>query len=115
MPKKATFFYHQPPPQGPAPKLPADLQKLFTGVCQHRIAERVTGRRHTIHAKDNSRWATLPSRPVLDAGGMQMIDPNGKKQFAPFLRWKTADLSTRFRAVVVELIVEHHSDAFGAP
>jgi hypothetical protein len=57
-------------------------------------------------------WATLPSKykPVLGADGRQII-VEGKRQYCPLIEWKDRDLSDRFSATVVALVLQHHPDA----
>jgi hypothetical protein len=62
----------------------------------------------TSHGK---AWATLPSKPVLDREGKQVL-VDGKKQYAALLEWRDRDLSNGFSAAVVELIREKHPEAF---
>lgn len=52
-------------------------------------------------------WATLPSKPVLDAEGRH-AKPDGKAQYASVLEWRSRDLSDRFSAAVVALVRERH-------
>jgi hypothetical protein len=58
----------------------------------------------------SGRWASLPSKPVLDRDGKQ-AKPNGRPQFATVLEWRNRALSDRFSAAVVALIRAAHPDA----
>ena len=40
--------------------------------------------------------SALPSKPVIDRGGRQAVDANGKKRYAPTVRWPNDDVAARF-------------------
>lgn len=54
-------------------------------------------------------WATLPSKPVLDAEGRH-AKPDGKAQYVPVLEWRSRELSDRFSAAVVGPIRAQHPE-----
>jgi hypothetical protein len=62
----------------------------------------------TSHGK---RWASLPSKPVLDRDGKH-VETNGKKQYVPILEWRSRELSDAFSTRIVELVRATHPDAF---
>ena len=56
----------------------------------------------SVHEKNGKRWASLPSRPMLDADGRQVVNHSGKKQYCALLGWRDRDLADRFSAAVVD-------------
>jgi hypothetical protein len=55
--------------------------------------------------------AALPSRPMLDADGRQVVNHSGKKQYCALLGWRDRDLADRFSAAVVDAVRAAHPDA----
>lgn len=66
----------------------------------------------SVHQKDNKRWAGLPAKPVIGQDGT-VVQKDGKAQYASIMEWNSRDLSDRFSAAVVELVLASHPDAFG--
>jgi hypothetical protein len=60
----------------------------------------------SVHAKNGRAWASLPSKPQLDAQGQHRRDPNGKPLYSAILKWRSRDLADRFSGAVVELLRE---------
>jgi hypothetical protein len=56
-------------------------------------------------------WASLPSKPVLDADRKHKVDINNKRQYVPVLEWRDRDLATRFSDGVCALVRHAHSAA----
>ena len=68
----------------------------------------------SIHQKSGKWWASLPSRPMLDSDGRQVVNHAGHKQYAAVLGWRDRDLADRFSAAAVDLIrAEHPADLDG--
>jgi hypothetical protein len=66
----------------------------------------------SIHEKNGKRWASLPSKPVLDAEGRHAVDDAGKKKWVPVLRWRDRALADEFGRRVVALVEAEHPDVF---
>jgi hypothetical protein len=67
-----------------------------------------------IHEKAGKWWASLPSRPVLDSDGKQIVSHAGHRQYAAVLGWRDRDLADRFSAALIELVrAEHPADLDG--
>jgi hypothetical protein len=67
-----------------------------------------------LHQKNASRWAALPSKPMLRDGAV-LKDAEGNAQYVPILQFSSRDVSNAFSAAVVEAVLKHSPDAFGAP
>src|SRR4051812_33969391 len=62
----------------------------------------------TSHGKT---WASLPSKPILDADGRYMVDASGKKRYASILQWSDRATANRWSANIVALVRAAHPDA----
>ena len=66
-----------------------------------------------VHAKANSRWASLPSKPVLDhAGVAQRNSATNKIRYVTILKFDTSDVRTAFSRAAVAAVLEAYPDAF---
>jgi hypothetical protein len=60
----------------------------------------------SIHVSNGRAWASLPSKPQLDAQGQHRRDPNGKLLYASVIKWQRRDLADRFSRAVIDLVRE---------
>lgn len=65
----------------------------------------------TICTSHGRIWASLPSKPLLDAEGRHATDGNGKRRYAPILAWADRETQDRWSAAVVQLVRQHHPEA----
>jgi hypothetical protein len=66
-----------------------------------------------VHQKNQSRGASLPSKPMLDRSGNVMRDEaTGRIRYQPFGQWADRKVSDRFSAAVVAELLARHPDAF---
>lgn len=63
----------------------------------------------TIHSSNGKRWASLPSRPMVDRDGNAMRDrATGKIRYSPILNWSDRDTADRFSAAVITALEAAH-------
>ena len=65
----------------------------------------------SIHEKNQSRWASLPSKPMLKNEAL-MKDAEGKAQYASILEFPERAVRDAFSAAVVRAVIEHSPAAF---
>jgi hypothetical protein len=65
-----------------------------------------------IHEKDNSRWAQLPSRPMLNRDGAALRDDTGKVKYVGILDFDGRDTRDRFSAAVIAAVLDAEPHAF---
>jgi hypothetical protein len=69
----------------------------------------------SLHQKAGKWWASLPSRPVLDAEGKHVSNHAGHRQYSALLGWRDRNLADRFSAALIELVrAEHPADLDGS-
>ena len=83
-------------------------RNTLIGFCVVELPSGLVIRDISIREKNNKWWASLPSRPMLDADGRQITNHAGHKQYAALLGWRDRDLADRFSAAVVELVRAEH-------
>jgi hypothetical protein len=66
----------------------------------------------SVHTKNESRWVSLPSKPLVDRGGMVMRDEAGKIRYVPVLSWRTRQVAEWFSHAVIEALLGAHPGAF---
>ena len=82
----------------------------FASVKIERINLRIDD--VAIHQKGDSRWASLPSRPLLDRGGAVLRDEAGEIKYASILQWADRKTADRFSDALVAELLARHPDAF---
>jgi hypothetical protein len=66
-----------------------------------------------IHQKNQSRWVSLPSKPMLDATGAVLRDETtGKVRYQSLLQWYDRKTADRFSRAVIEALQSDHPGAF---
>jgi hypothetical protein len=67
-----------------------------------------------LHQKNDARWASLPSKPMLK-DGVLMKDADGKGQYVPLFEFGSKQVRDAFSAAVVAAVLAHSPNAFGEP
>jgi len=62
-----------------------------------------------IYEKDGRRWASLPSKQLLDGSGQALRDDNGKAKYMRLVYFEDRAVADRFSDAVVRA-VEAHGD-----
>jgi hypothetical protein len=81
----------------------------FASVFIQEIGLRI--RDLSIHQKNTSRWAAMPSKPMLK-NEMLMKDDAGKAQYASILEFPERAYRDAFSAAVIRAVLEHAPGAF---
>jgi len=58
------------------------------------------------------RWATLPSKPMVDRSGTALRDEHQKIRYAPVLEWADRPARDRFSDAVCAAVERQHPQAF---
>ena len=88
------------------------VRNTLRGFCILDIPPGIIVYDVSVHEKNGKRWASLPSKPVLDSEGRHVVTHSGQKQYAALLGWRNRELADRFSARVVALVLEHDPGAF---
>lgn len=67
-----------------------------------------------VHTSNGKRWASLPSKPILDKDGTAQKDAAGKIKYAPLLKWADRDASDRFSEAVIAAVERENPGATNA-
>jgi hypothetical protein len=67
-----------------------------------------------LHQKNDARWASLPSKPMLK-DGVLMKDAEGKGVYVSILEFGSKEVRNAFSSAVVEAVLAHSPNAFGEP
>ncbi len=63
-----------------------------------------------VHISHGKRWASLPSKPMLNSDGQQLRDERGKGKWSSILEWKSEKLRLAFSDRVVEIVSAAHPE-----
>ena len=66
----------------------------------------------TVHESHGKRWASLPSKPMLDKAGNVLRDERGKVRYSPVLEFTDKETRDRFSTVVIDALLEFAPGAF---
>ncbi|WP_424140280.1 hypothetical protein [Roseomonas chloroacetimidivorans] len=58
----------------------------------------------TVHCSNGKRWASLPSKPLIDKDGNAQRSQDGKIRYVPILEWPSRDVADRFSEAVVTAV-----------
>ncbi len=77
--------------------------RLSSGLTIHNVA---------VHTSSGCSWASLPSKPMLDADGAAKRDKaTGRIKYLPILEWPDRATADRFSATVIDAIEAQHPGA----
>jgi hypothetical protein len=80
-------------------------RNTLLGFATVRIAEmRMTVADVAVHEKNGSRWAQLPSKPMISKGRDLVTDDNGKIKYAPIFSFDSKEVERAFSAAVVKAV-----------
>jgi hypothetical protein len=69
-----------------------------------------------LHVKGDSRWASLPAKPmVMKDGTVAKDDTTGKMKFVNILEFSSRDVASAFSSAVIAAVLRHSPNAFGEP
>jgi hypothetical protein len=102
-------------PERKAPSLRvADLKPVvrntLRGFCTVTLPNGLTISDVSIHAKGDTAWASLPSKPQIDRDGVALRGPDGKVRYTPILSWSSKAVADRFSAAVVAAVMAQAPD-----
>jgi hypothetical protein len=66
----------------------------------------------SVHAKGESRWASLPSKPQIDRSGQVRKDERGKALYVPVVEFTDKATRDAFSAKVIASLLEFAPSAF---
>jgi gluconate kinase len=89
-------------------------RNTLRGFCEVELADiHLSIKDVAVHEKNSSRWAQLPSKPMLNKDGATVKDSNGKVQYAHIMDFATREQRDAFSAAVIRPVLAVDPDAFG--
>lgn len=61
-----------------------------------------------VHCSNGRRWASLPSKPLIDSAGIAVRDERGKIKYIPIISWTEKESADRFSEAVISAIEAAH-------
>ena len=89
-------------------------RNTLAGFASIRIADmRLTVIDVALHNKGSQRWASLPSKPIIDRDGVAKRDAtSGKITYTPLLDFDSAAVRSAFSDAAIAAVLTLHPDAF---
>ena len=89
-------------------------KNTLRGFAKIRVGKALIVRDVGLHCSNGKRWASLPSKPILNSDGTAKRGDNGKIAYAPILEWADRDTADSFSEGVIEAVEAAHPGATGA-
>lgn len=87
-------------------------RNTLKGFATVRLGRSLTIKDVSVHLSHGKRWASLPSKPVLDAQGNAKRNDAGKVQYTPILEWSDRDTANRFSEAVCAAVEREYPETF---
>jgi hypothetical protein len=84
------------------------------GFATVRIGKSLKVRDVTVHNSNGKRWATFPSKPIIDSAGNVKRTTDGKVQYVPILEWLDRETADKFSAGVIAAVEREFPHALDA-
>lgn len=85
-------------------------RNTLRGFADVRIGKSLILRDVTVHASHGRRWASPPSKPMIQ-DGRAMMDDRGKIKYSPVIEWADKDARDAFSEGVLEAIEREYPGA----
>jgi hypothetical protein len=86
------------------------IRASLKGFAEVRLRKSLIIHDVPVLTSNGKRWASLPSKPMVDRDGSAMLDAKGKQRYVPVLEWDTREASDRFSATVVAAVRLAHPE-----
>jgi hypothetical protein len=85
------------------------VKNSLRGFATVRLRNGLSIKDVTVHSSNGKRWASLPSKPLVDKDGNAQRDrESGKIRYVPILEWPSRDVADRFSEAVISAIEAAH-------
>jgi len=89
----------------------AVTKNTLRGFATVRLGKALSIKDVAVHTSHGKRWASLPSKPMMDAAGNVKKNDQGKTQYVPILEWLDRETADRFSEGVIEAVEREHPGA----
>ncbi len=89
-------------------------KNTLLGFATVRIGAALSVKDVSVHTKNGKRWASFPSKPIIDRDGNTQRRDDGRVQYVPVLEWLDRDTADRFSNGVIAAIEREHPGATSA-
>ena len=90
------------------------VRNSLRGFAKVRIGRALVLHDVTLHVQDGKRWASVPSKPQIDASGTALRDDRGKIKYAPVVEWLDRDARDAFSEGIIAAVERDYPGATAA-
>lgn len=83
-------------------------KNTLRGFATVRLGAALSIKDVSVHVSHGKRWASLPSKPMIDGDGNTKKNEGGKVQYVPILEWLDRDTADRFSNGVIAAVEREH-------
>ena len=80
------------------------VRNSLRGFATVRLGRSLSINDVAVHSSNGKRWASLPSKPIVDRDGMVKKNEAGKTQYAPLLAWLDRQSADKFSEGVIAAV-----------
>ena len=88
-------------------------QNSLRGFAKVRIGKALIVNDVVVHCSHGRRWASMPSKPVVDKAGVALRDDKGKLRYVPIIEWGDRETADSFSEGVIQAVEREHPGATG--
>jgi hypothetical protein len=78
------------------------------GFAKVRVGKALVINDVSVHCSHGKRWASLPSKPLINADGTAKTGENGKVVYVPVMEWADRETAYSFSSGVIEAVEREH-------
>jgi hypothetical protein len=89
-------------------------RNTLVGFAKVRIGRTLIFNDVPVNISQGRRWASLPSKPLIDREGQALRDLSGKVRYQPIAEWTDRDVRDAFSDAVCDAVERDYPDAFAS-
>jgi hypothetical protein len=90
------------------------IRNTLRGFPKVRVGRALVFNDVPVNISQGRRWASLPSKPLIDREGVALRDLSGKVRYSPIAEWADREMRDAFSEAVCTAVERDYPGAFAA-
>ena len=90
------------------------IRNTLRGFAKVRVGRALIFNDVPVNISQGRRWASLPSKPLIDREGVALRDLSGKVRYSPIAEWADREMRDAFSEAVCTAVERDYPGAFAA-